>query len=254
MFKEHKIFDTPPDNQVIWRYMSFTRFVSLLQKQALWFAVPSKLGDDPWEGVYPEKNRNKEQLTDLMKTSIPETESGALKNVVDGLYAIANNKALRDIFAASCWCMSEIESYVLWKCYANLKSGIAIKSSIGSLKKSFDQCTEDVFIGRIKYIDYKEAIVNFGNLFEIIVNKRKNFEQEMEVRAAVQFNENHEKIKRGEPIEAGKYIPINPEMLIDEIYLPSSADPSFEELVKSVLEKYNLHKRIIVSSLFSDPY
>ena len=34
----------PPNDAVLWRYMSFTKFVSLLTKKALFFARADKLG------------------------------------------------------------------------------------------------------------------------------------------------------------------------------------------------------------------
>ena len=38
------------DNQVIWRYMDFTKFLSMLQYQALFFCTCKKMQDmDPFE-------------------------------------------------------------------------------------------------------------------------------------------------------------------------------------------------------------
>ena len=50
MYKEHEAFAPPPPDAVLWRYMDFTKFVSLLEKQALFFARADKLEDDPFEG------------------------------------------------------------------------------------------------------------------------------------------------------------------------------------------------------------
>ena len=43
MYKESRDCKPPPDNAVLWRYMDFTKFVSLLDKQALFFARADKL-------------------------------------------------------------------------------------------------------------------------------------------------------------------------------------------------------------------
>lgn len=47
--------DPPPSEAILWRYMDFTKFVSLLEKSALFFARADKL-DDPFEGFIPTNN------------------------------------------------------------------------------------------------------------------------------------------------------------------------------------------------------
>ena len=56
MYKEHPVFEKPENEDVkIWRYMDFTKFVSLLEKQALFFCRTDKLGD-LFEGSYTKVN------------------------------------------------------------------------------------------------------------------------------------------------------------------------------------------------------
>ena len=56
MYIEHYVFETPSDENVtIWRYLDFTKFVSLLDRQQLFFARVDTL-DDPFEGSYPKGN------------------------------------------------------------------------------------------------------------------------------------------------------------------------------------------------------
>jgi hypothetical protein len=46
VYKEHQVFEKPTDeNTRIWRYLDFTKFVSLLDRQALFFTRVDKLGD-----------------------------------------------------------------------------------------------------------------------------------------------------------------------------------------------------------------
>jgi len=48
------------DNQIIWRYMDFTKFLSLLQFSSLFFCTCSQMQNmDPFEGNYPGKNIEK---------------------------------------------------------------------------------------------------------------------------------------------------------------------------------------------------
>ena len=52
MYKESPYCDPLPDDAVLWRYMDFTKFVSLLEKSSLFFARADKL-EDPFEGYLP---------------------------------------------------------------------------------------------------------------------------------------------------------------------------------------------------------
>ena len=45
MYAEHGSFRPPPEEAVLWRYMDFTKFVSLLSTNALYFARADTLGD-----------------------------------------------------------------------------------------------------------------------------------------------------------------------------------------------------------------
>ena len=47
---------TPPDNDStkVWRYMTFTKFMSLVDRSALYFARVDRLGD-PFEGSFTTK-------------------------------------------------------------------------------------------------------------------------------------------------------------------------------------------------------
>ena len=71
MYKEHPSFDSPPDNAVLWRYIDFTKFVSLLDRKALFFVRADKLGD-PFEGTLPDANVK--ALTEFYDT-LPENRS-----------------------------------------------------------------------------------------------------------------------------------------------------------------------------------
>lgn len=63
-FKEHPEF-LAPDNPTakIWRYMDLAKFLSLLDRQALYFVRLDKLSKfDPFEGYYPHINLLFEKL------------------------------------------------------------------------------------------------------------------------------------------------------------------------------------------------
>jgi hypothetical protein len=60
-YEEHEIFTPPEDpTATIWRYMDFTKLVSLLETKSLFFARADKLGD-AFEGSMPHQNVNQRE-------------------------------------------------------------------------------------------------------------------------------------------------------------------------------------------------
>lgn len=159
MYVKHKAFDTPPDNQTIWRYLSFTKFVWLIAKESLYFARLDQY-DDWWEGLLPERC-----------------------NIEDRKY-IRFNKYI------NCWHMNESESDAMWKLYGNSTGEtVAIKTTVGRLIKSLGKCAIDVYIGKIKY---EEQNIPGDNLYFPVLYKRMPFQHEKELRLCISspFNSN----------------------------------------------------------------
>jgi|WetSurMetagenome_2_1015567.scaffolds.fasta_scaffold19382_1 hypothetical protein len=57
-YEEHPLFTDPYEPNVkLWRYMDFTKLVSILLKEKLFFPIARTLQKiNPWEGKYPKKN------------------------------------------------------------------------------------------------------------------------------------------------------------------------------------------------------
>ena len=73
MYKNHPSFKEPESEKVkIWRYLDFTKFVSVVDKNQLFFARSDRLGD-PFEGSYPTKNVEQRKLnhTKFLKSLPP---------------------------------------------------------------------------------------------------------------------------------------------------------------------------------------
>ena len=57
MYKKHEAFKTPENENVkIWRYMDFTKFLSILINKELYFRRSDMLKDDPFEGSLTQIN------------------------------------------------------------------------------------------------------------------------------------------------------------------------------------------------------
>ena len=145
MYKVNNFCTPPPENAVLWRYMDFTKYMSLLDKGALFFVRADKLGD-PFEGSYSKINIA--MRPELYKNEIPEH---ALQQLADFMYAS------RRFTMISCWHWSSYESAAMWRLYSRERDGVAIKTDFKSLSDSFTG-DDSIFVGTVNYVDYKHGI------------------------------------------------------------------------------------------------
>lgn len=233
-------------NNIIWRYMDFTKFASLLDRSALFFARADKF-KDPFEGSWTKKNF--ERMTPAL-TGVDVL--GAKQNHIRNFF-----KKLRECTYINCWHLSAEESAALWKLYLKSDEGIAIRSTLSYLQSELrrNYKKSDLYIREVKYIDYKTDDMPEGNILAPFFHKRTSFKHEKEVRAIIQ----QLPVKDGaidwefKPPEGGIYINVDPNVIIDMVYVSPDTQNWFIDIVKSILKKYGLSKVVKRSSLSDDP-
>ena len=239
MYVEDPVFEKPGDeNAKIWRYMDFTKFVSLLDKCALFFPRADRLGD-PFEGSFSKAN------VELAPEVYADVDSDILFSSRQQLSLF--HKAVLRHTAINSWHLNEYESVSMWKLYLKSNEGIAIRSTFNSLRTSFDDVTHDIYIGVVKYVDYEKDWIPEGNSLDPFVHKRRSFEHERELRVVMQEMEGN--ISKPPTYEHGIYVPVNLDKLVDEIHLAPTCPEWLFELVKSVTKKYGLNKPVVQSAL-----
>ena len=172
MYKEHPAFTSPPADAVLWRYIDFTKFLSLLQEQALFFARADRLGD-PFEGSFSKANI---ALRPTIYNEHHEKFSAQLAN-----FAFQS----RRFTLVNCWHESPHESEAMWRLYGSAGGSLAIRSDCKSLVDSLAD-DDDVYIGRVTYVDYNHYFIPESNTFFPYLHKRHSFQHEREVRAVMQ--------------------------------------------------------------------
>ena len=252
MYQERPGFELPPDDATLWRYMDFTKFVSLLDRQALFFSRAIDLGD-PFEGSLPK--RNLEQIDEHVSNldNIPADQKGLVLDLVKATYQEIGGRFI----LVNCWHENRSESDFMWKLYAQKKSGIAVMTSFGSLKRSFT-CDAPVHIGRVQYMDYNRDFIPPddsppGNFFPIdsrlpFLHKRESFEPEREVRAIVPSGANP--LAENAP---GAYYEVDPSILIEKVFVAPYAEDWLMELVQSVVKRHGLNASVCRSALAAKP-
>ena len=264
MFKNESFLSTPPPETVLWRYMDFTKFVALLEKDSLFFARADKLGD-PFEGYLP--RRVLEELKSTFSDNA-DPKDNIFWNITQVLKTVAA------FTLVCCWHENLYESAAMWKLYSRENDGIAIKTTFESLSKSLI-CDEDVFIGRINYIDYdnKSSVGIFDekdrmfreqkghglSIRSALLHKLKSFEHEREVRAihplAMKglYSGGMTKEIAQPPYDFGNYLQTDLHLLIHNVVVAPFAPDWFVELVGSVAAHYQFNGLVTQSSLAGDP-
>ncbi|MBI5360040.1 MAG: hypothetical protein HZA48_05600 [Planctomycetes bacterium] len=244
MFKDHPKFKKPDDkNAIIWRYMDFVGFVSLLDKKSLYFSKADEL-QDPYEdkfanAVFGHRIGETKKFAKEPKKKAEQRPDAV--NPADAVLTYVN-----------CWHINHIESTSMWQVYLKSDEGVAIQSTYGKLKQSFSAYAKgDVCIGQVGYLDFAVDPVPKDYDEWPFLYKRSSFSYERELRAIVR--EEHVDLTKG-PHELGKYISVNLDMLIEKIYVSPAAPIWFSELVDSITGKLGLAKKVIHSQLASSAH
>lgn len=234
MYKKFPYLKSPKDENIaIWRYMDFTKFVDLLERQKLFFACADKF-EDLFEGSFPKENAKLWPMDYKEQTKY--------------IFSI-----LKKFTFINCWHMNDCESAAMWKLYLKSNEGIAIQSTFKRLKDSFNKTPKELLIGIgvVGYINYEKGGDRILEKTSITpyLHKRKSYEHEKELRAV------NQQYPPGalDPNELGKYkglhVAVELDTLIEKIYIAPNAPQWFSDLVKAVVERYNLNKTVKTSDL-----
>ena len=224
-----------PAQTTIWRYMDFLSFYSFLLTNSLFFRRLDKY-TDAFEGVLPEQTQ-----LDLLayRKSIPHTSGTEAKNwLANNLAKIAEFKSYT---LSNSWTIGEDENYALWKIYLGGHSdGVAIKTTAGSLRNCFmkDGSGYEISCGVVKY---ESLAHNQINIYSVATNKRPPYAYEKEYRALIiNQRNNHWDPDTNSTIaiprfEVGENVSVDPEGLIDNLYISSFSCGWFKSLLQTTL-------------------
>ena len=225
-----KPLQNPNKPQMVWRYMSFSRFVWLLEKKVLWLSRADLLGD-PWEIALAGA-----QLEHVLTTAPPgRVDSPPVGYEKKGnRYETERERAERIIRMwrqqtfVNCWSSCPHESHALWRIYCRSDEGVAIQTTLPKLKSSVgDREVLPVVYeqpGRHRKTPTHSALVT---------SKRPMFAYEQEVRI-VDWDEDRE-------IESeivGRGVPWDPEEHLESIRTHPDADKSHLEILHAVVKKF----------------
>lgn len=234
-YTEHPSCIQPDKNATIWRYIDFTKLVSLLERRELFFSTIGILKQsDKHEGTY---NQATIEASKEKPLSIQNIGSPLLRN-------------FGKFVAVNCWQISQIESVAMWDLYLKGGEGVAIKSTFQRLADSFAVTPKpQVMIGKVHYLAETEVIPEPSgfNAIDAYLWKWNSYQHEQELRALV--------LALPEELYPynGIYVPIDLDLLIEQTIVSPKAPRWFAEMVVAIASKYGLQERIAPSILSGKP-
>lgn len=252
MHVSHPLFRLPADpSGKIWQYMDMPKFVSMLQRKQLFFAKASAVRD-PYEGVVPQYSSN--------NAGEPPAKAGMWRRMQDYRGRVLINS----------WHYNEYESAAMWQLYSQENAGIAVQSTAGRLSRCFEGNKDDaIWIGTVDYRDYSKEREKDLDIFEAFLVKRKSFEYENEIRAVTCLPAGRDSGAGGEAsrdmavppraagagprdlTDKGKYVRVDLQTLIENVYVAPFSEPWFKEVIESLLAKYGVEAHVIRSDLYT---
>ena len=249
MYVTHGWAKTPTDQNVsIWRYFRLDRFMDFVEHAQAHFARLDQFPDQ-FEGVLPSTTVSLPKDGFRNKPRNPEDTLTDFEMLIRDI-----NRIGKLCTYANCWYTSEYESEAMWRLFG--ANGVAIRSSFARLCASFSEEMRSVYIGEMRYLDFRsEQPPTYGNTLAIAYYKRREFEHEREIRAVVV--ECPEDYQSGSP-PYDTYQDIHPRglkiatdlnMLIDGIVLAPGYTQAAEEQVSALMKQHGLDKPIMPSTL-----
>lgn len=267
MYEAHPIFVQPEnEDEIVWRYMDFTKYVSLLESQCLYFARADKLGD-PFEGSLPRLNVDAREAIQKKIVFLPDISQDFKEQHLKQIASTGEiNQYWLRFYAINCWHMNDHESAAMWNLYIKSNEGIAIQSTYRKLRESIID-DERVFLGTVKYIDYEKDVIGhyydlnsanpqIYNPLSTFVHKRKSFKHELEVRALIWKPPTVALDQIGlyqDTITDGVNVKVNVELLIEKVYVAPSAPGWLSDLVRAVAQRYGFTFGVAPSKLDERP-
>jgi hypothetical protein len=225
--------------------MNFVKFVSLLESRCLFFCRADRLGD-PFEGSFVKNLTlnvvNVDNTGETGRETMPITEIEA--SIRRSIFS-SQETLIRSTFVNS-WYSRESDSAAMWSLFATVSDGVAIKSTVGKLKSSFEEDSPIIQIGSVAYRNFETAEGSWGNALLPFLMKREEFDHEHEVRALMLVLPN--------PPEMGTCVPVRLDVLIEGIVIAPQAEKWFAELVSAVVMRYGLNVNPQYSPLAAGPY
>ena len=225
----------PNDDDEIWKYMDFTKFVSMLHYKSIHFTRVDKL-KDPYD-------------TSIASFFVEHTNLSESK-----LKEIKKLEEQRKKFFVSCWHINnDTDSAALWKVYMKSDEGIAIQTTVKKLVTILEASDEDIpfDLASVNYDTTKLFVKTTKpdgktlwspKLSEILFTKRSCFQYENELRVIAAFHN---------PKSTGfNWGDLDIKSLIESICVNPEASTWVVSLVRDLAKSYKIEGKVYKSKIY----
>jgi len=224
MYESSQILTTPTNSQMLWRYMSLDRLIDLLESKELFFThLPAF--EDKLEGTLTKCSRN--NLSDFYRNQgcSPENAKEDVK-----LY-----ETHHEAFYANCWHMNDVESYLMWKAYAD--RGYAIRTTFERVQDSFEPFAGSITGGVVNYVNFENDITSLGNVFHHVITKDMPYRDEREFRLV--FWRHDLKNQAIQPGPKGLRVAISVSRLIEHVFI-SPSETNIPDKLLALMKQHDI--------------
>ena len=224
----------------LWRYMKAARFESLLSNTRLFFASANQFADR-FEGAVA-----------IVPPQYP----------VDPRYADVGGaehafRELKRLTKINCWHMSDFESDLMWRLYAEESKGVAICSTPDRLRQACRPFRlapsyghEDLWGGQVRYVNLLDVRLNAGMLERFFV-KHLAFAPEREFRLAISVRM-AEEFAVAVP-ERGIEVEVDLNTLIERVVLGPALSDEERSRITGLVGAAGLAGKLVTSGMLGMP-
>jgi hypothetical protein len=255
-YQAHPSFIEPQNgNARLWRYMDLARFLSILEKRALFFPSVATLAEiDPYEG--------EPALAKIRAAQARGTE--ALRTFR------LNAEIFKHLNFFNCWHLNDGESDAMWKLYIKGAEGIAIQSTVDRLRASFrNSPSYIVYMAKVEYVDHAKLMIPTDTMLghSDYMFKRRAFQHEQELRLGTyrsdvrsEFVDNEGRIKTPSsavriddillsPGRKGVSVDADIPVLIERVVISPFSPTWFSDLVASLSKRLGYAFEVVPSEM-----
>lgn len=221
------------DSQVIWRYMDFVSFYSILVNGSLFFRRLDKYTDANEGTLPPETIKDLRRLRMESGYETSEQVDFVLRKLCE------NYERERSFTLSNSWMMDSDENYAMWKIYLRgTTEGIAIKTTIGKLRQALTNSRFPIYLGKVSY---KVPSTDYISPFEVATWKRPAYKYEKEFRLLMIEQSMKQEIDGANikvPLyEVGQEVDVDINCFLNEIFVSPFSSPWFINIIQSAIHR-----------------
>ncbi len=222
------------DEVILWKYMDLAKFVSMLEKKAIWLARADTFYDKH-EGNFPDEMK---EYINKAFINFDEDDKSPVKSASDFQDYLVKNTFI------SCWHHNLEENMVMWEIYGKDKNAVAIQTTVEGITNHIDTSGMSGHSLIMRNVEYKNAdeITDILLYEDCFFRKRRHFSFEKEVRISL---DTYSSFKPSKNTPYGHKLPVTfLSGMIQKVLIHPDSSDWFLEVVNSITSKYELHASV----------